>query len=467
MGENPKVNITVIGGGPGGYAAAIMAARLNASVTLIEKGELGGTCLNEGCIPTKSLSKSAELFSSFKNAKKYGIEINDVHLDFKQVSAFKEGIVKRLSAGVAHLVKANQIQLIKGNAKIVDLHRVRITNNEGTTEINTDYIIIATGSKDITIPGFEPDGEKIVNSSQMLSIKELPKRLTIIGGGVIGVEFTSILSQFGVDVTVIELSQNLIPNVDSEITDLLRRKLIANGVKIFTECSAEAVNHKNEVEVSIKVKLKDGSYEDIVSDLLLVSVGRKANLEDLGIPEMGIETVKGAILTNERMQTNIGNVYAVGDVTTSAQLAHVAYHEARVAVLNICGKQAYINYKAVPNCIYTSPEIASVGLTEGQAREMLSNVRVAKIPFAGNGKAMIEGQTDGFMKMIVDGDTNKILGFSIIGTKATELIAEATLAINQNMKVDDLVETINAHPTLSEMVSEVSLASIGLNLHSV
>lgn len=460
-------DIVVLGGGPGGYAAAILATKLGAKVTLIEKNRLGGTCVNVGCIPTKALKQCADAYNQAKMLNKYGVYIKEVNFDFKNAMTFKEAVINQLVSGVNYLVKSNKINLLTGEGHIMDNHTITVKTKQGIQEVKAHNIIIATGADEIEIPGFETDGINILNSTQMLSIQELPKELIIIGGGVIGVEFASLFHKMGVEVTIIELTPNLIPTEDQEISDTLKKSLIKDGITVYTNCIAQSVNKTPDNNLCVKVKSKNNDIKEISCDKVLVCVGRKAKSEDAGIKELGVELEKDRIVTDMQMKTNIDSIYAVGDITQGPQLAHVAYSEARTAVFNIMSKYAKMDYTAVPHCIFTTPEIASVGLTEKVAREKYEHVKIARFPLAGNGKAVIEGYTDGFIKMIIDQSTEKVLGASIIGGKATELISEVTLAINNKMSISNIAKTIHAHPTLSEITGEVVLMLQGLNLHIV
>lgn len=461
-----RKKIVIIGGGPGGYAAAILGARLNADVTLIENKKLGGTCLNAGCIPTKALKQCADVLTTIKSSNMYGVSSDNIKFDFNKAASFKGKVVNQLVSGVNHLVKFNKINLINGLGKIIDDKTVEVFNKNTLQTINTDYIIIATGTNEIEIPGFKTNGENVLNSTQMLSLSKLPKSLLIIGGGVIGVEFASIFNKFGVDVKVVELTDRIIPLEDKEISINLKNHLERSGVKIYTESKAR--NYKEaDGDLLVYLEKKDNSVEEISCEKILVCVGRKTCLDEINIENLGIATEKKRIITDKTMKTNIDNIYAIGDVTLSDQLAHVAYAEARIAIMNIMGQKSEINYTAIPHCIYSSPEIASVGLSEDNACLKYENIKVTKFPFVGNGKALIGGDYTGFIKVVSCNSTGKILGFSIIGTKATELIAEPTLAITKNMTINDIINTIHAHPTLSEVIGEVCLSAKGLNLHSM
>lgn len=460
-------DITIIGGGPGGYAAAIWAARMGAGVTLIEKNKLGGTCLNAGCIPTKALLKCAEVYASAAAAAQYGVEYGPASFDFKKMMLFKNRVVTQLVGGVGQLVKANKVNLISGEGKLTGPHTVLAKTDQGTVEVRAQNVILATGASEMTVPGFEPDGAQILNSTQMLSLQELPGKLAVIGGGVIGVEFASLFARLGVQVTIIELTDRLIPLEDEELSKNLKRFLEKQGITVHTGSRAQKVEKLMNGQLLLHFKQPDDSLQAIECDKLLVCVGRKALLQDVGILELGVQTKNGRIETDAHMRTSLPDLYAIGDVTPSEQLAHVAYLEARTAVSNIMGKPCSVDYSAIPHCIYTNPELAGVGLTEAKARQLYNGVKVARFPFAGNGKALIEGHSEGFVKLVLNRDTEEILGAAIIGPKATELIAELTLAVRKKMQVTDLVNTVHAHPTLSEALGEAALAAMGRNLHSM
>ncbi len=462
-----EYNVAVLGGGPGGYVAAILAARLGAKVILIEKNKLGGTCLNAGCIPTKALLKCAAVHAGVASAGRYGVEYESVYFDFRKMMEFKNRVVDQLVGGVNQLIKANKIDLIIGEGRIINRQNILVKTPAGNEKINAQNIIVATGAQEVTIPGFEPDGDQVLNSTQILSLQELPRRLTIIGGGVIGVEFASLFNSLGVEVTILELTDRLIPTEDEEISQVLQGFLEKKGVKIQLNILAQSVEKQAEGNLLVRAKPPDGSLQGVNCDKLLVSVGRKACFQNTGLIELGVRIKEDRIVTDEHMQTNISGIYAVGDITLSEQLAHVAYMEARTAVFNIKGETCNADYTAIPHCIYTSPEVAGVGLSEQKARELYGDVKAARFPFYGNGKAIIDGHNEGFVKIVFRDDSQEIVGASIIGTKATELITGVTLAVQKKMKVMDIVNTVYAHPTLSEALGETALAAAGLNLHSV
>jgi len=467
MNNQTLYDIAVIGGGPGGYSAAILSSRMGAKVALIERDSLGGTCLNAGCIPTKALLKCTEVYTSAADSDLYGVSIGNVSFDFRKIMSFKNRIMNQLVRGVSYLVKANNIELISGEGKLIDANTIMVKTEEGYKEIHAKNIILATGAKEVVITGFEPDGEKILNSTQMLSLRELPRKLAIIGGGVIGVEFASIFARLGVNVTIIELTDRLIPMEDEELSGNLQGSLEEQGVCIYTKSRAHNVIKQSNGDLCVQIELPDGNLHPLECSNLLVCVGRKALIDETGAREIGVRVKNGCIETDAQMRTNIQGIYAVGDVTLSEQLAHVAYMEARTAVFNIMDRACSADYSAIPHCIYTNPELASVGLAETKARQLYGKIKTAKFPFAGNGKALIEGHGEGFIKLIIKEDSDEIIGAAIFGPKATELISELSLAVQKKMKVMDLIKTVHAHPTLSEVLGEAALAAAELNLHSM
>ncbi len=457
--------ITIIGGGTGGYVAAIRAAQLGAKVNLIEKDSIGGTCLNWGCIPTKALVYSSEKYSEMQNARRFGIEVSDIKLNMKRVVQNKEKIVKQLVSGVQFLLKKHDVNVIEGTASLKDKNTVSVKKDEGVKEIDTDYIIIATGSKvkKAPIKGVDQDG--ILTSKEILDLSELPDSLAIIGGGIIGMEFAFIFSNFGVNVKVIEYLDNILPGLDedivSEISSIARREKI----DITTGAEVKEIS-KNEEEYTINYD-KGGKQNEFNAEKVLVATGREASFGGIDLDKLGIEKEKNSIKVDEHLKTSVDNIYAVGDVTGKILLAHVASHQGIVAVENILEEEKEMNYDVVPNAIFTKPEIATVGITEKEAKKRGIDYKVGKFPFRANGKVKTMNKRKGFIKIIIREDNHKILGCSIIGVHATDLIHELTLAINKDMKVEDLIETIHAHPTTSEVNHEAALDALGRSLHYV
>lgn len=446
----------VIGGGPGGYTCAIRIAQLGGKSCVVEEDKVGGTCLNRGCIPTKALLTSAGLVSKFKRAKDFGIVAENFHADFSSIMQRKDRIVTRLRAGVEYLLKNNSVELIKGRGKILEKGKVEVTT---PVILNGKNIVIATGSKPAKIPGIEYDSTSILSSDEMLALTNLPASILIIGGGVIGTEFACIFSELGSAVTIVEMLPQILPTEDEEVAKTLRQILEKRGVKIYTETKVDAVQKS---QLTVDSKLSNG--ETLQTEKVLVCTGRIPNSAGIGLEETGVKSEKGRVLVDERMRTNIEGVYAIGDVIGGILLAHVAMNEGIIAAENIMGKDVKIDYTAVPSCIFTFPEIGSVGLTEKKARELCAEVVIGKFPFTASGKALASGESEGFVKIVSD-KFGKILGVHIIGPEATNLIAETTLCIQNNIGIDGIIKTIHAHPTLPEAILEASLDVKGEAVH--
>lgn len=469
------MKIVILGGGPGGYVAAIRAAQLGAEVTLVENKYLGGTCLNVGCIPTKVLLHTTELIDVLKNdAKELGISITGFEADWQKLQQRKTKIIKKLVGGVNGLLKNNTVTKIMGTGVFLNEHQVKVFVNNEINEkqanlskeamvIDFDFAIIATGSKPVIppVPGF--DLADVITSEKALSLETVPESLGIIGGGVIGCEFASIYNAFGCKVTIIEMLPELIANMDRDIVKPLKEKLLKDGVKIFTSTKVESIQQTTE---GLSVKTSSTAGEKIVCfQKVLLSVGRKPELDTLDLEKAGIEIERGAIKVNQKMQTNKRNIYAVGDCNGGVMLAHVASAEGIVAVETIMGKRSKIDFKTIPYCVYTKPELASVGLTEAQAKELGYEVKVGNFPMAVNGKAMIMDETTGVVKYITDAVTGEILGLHMAGPRATDLIVEGALAIRLEATVEELMATIHAHPTVGESLMEAAHAVNGEAIH--
>ena len=464
------MKIVIIGGGPGGYVAAIRAAQLGAAVTLVENKYLGGTCLNVGCIPTKVLLHTSELLDLLKNdAKELGITISDYHGDWPKLQKRKTKIIKKLVGGVNGLLKNNGITQITGTAVFVNKHQIKVISEKqdqvttGSQVIDFDFAIIATGSKPVIPPIPGSNHPDVITSDTALSLDAVPASLGIIGGGVIGCEFASIYNAFGCKVTIIEMLPEIVANMDADIVKPLKAKLQKDGVEIFTGTRVESIQ-ENPDGLAITTSSPAGEQIITVAKVLL-SVGRKAELETLELAQAGIETARGAIVVNKKMQTNVPHIYAVGDCNGGVMLAHVASAEGIVAVETIIGKRSQIDFKTIPYCVYTKPELASVGMTETQARDQGYEVKVGTFPMAVNGKAMIMGETTGVVKYVTDAATGEILGLHMAGPRATDLIVEGALAIRLEATVAELMATIHAHPTVGEALMEAAHAVNGEAIH--
>ena len=448
------MKIAVLGAGPGGYVAAIKAAQLGASVTVIEDTEVGGTCLNRGCIPTKALVASAEVLDKAKNIHDFGIELNgDVIPNIQKILERKNKIVNIQVKGIRGLFKSWGIKILDGKGFIVSANKIRVALKDGgAEEVETDKIIIATGSRPAQIPIFPFDGEKILSSDDALNLNNIPSSLLIIGAGVIGCEFAFIYREFGSEVTMVEMMPRAVSTEDEEISEILEKELKKKKIKLITNIKVEKVEVK---ESSVQAFLSDGRA--IEAEKVLVSIGRAINSKDIGLENIGVKTgQRGEIIVNDKMETSIKGVYAVGDVTGGIMLAHMASKEGMIAAENAVGGDAVINRSVVPAAIFTSPEIASVGLREKQALDKGYRIKIGRFQFRALGKAHAMGEISGLIKIIADEQNDKILGAHIIGPHASDLIHEIALAVNKGLTVKDIADTIHAHPTLSEGIMEAA-----------
>ena len=459
--EKTKINgkavtVVVIGGGPGGYVAAIRAAQLGADVTLIEKDKLGGTCLNVGCIPTKALLHSADVYMEAKNGAEIGINA-EVTVDWQKVQSHKNKISEELVQGVTGLMAANKIKVVEGTAEFVDLSKIKVLKLNGTEEtIEADKIIIASGS----VPAIPPipgiNNKNCVNSTEALSFEEIPKSMVIIGGGVIGIEMASAYNAFGTKVTIIEMLPKLLPMMDGELTKIIQKKLISSGIEIFTEAQVLAIEESSQ-GTKVKVSYK-GNEQYFEAEKILVAVGRRTATMALKLGNAGIANDRGRITVNNKLETNVANVYAIGDCIGKVMLAHTASAMGEVAAENAMGFDTVYDETTNPSCVYTNPEFAGVGMTEEQAKEKNIDYIVGKFPLAANGKAKIMGCHSGMIKIIADSKYKEILGVHIVGPRATDLITEGALAIRLEATADELISTIHAHPTVGEAMHEAALA---------
>lgn len=457
MVDNIK-KIAIIGGGPGGYVAAIRAAQLGAKVTLIEKEYLGGTCLNVGCIPTKALLNTAELFSETKMFQQIGIDAQgQIKVNWNKLQERKNTAVKQLVSGVKGLLMVNKVEVIKGTAEIIDNNTVKVCgNDEVKKEIKVDNIIIASGSLPFIPPIEGTNLPGVIDSTGALSLDKLPEKIVIIGGGVIGVEFATIFNSLGCKVTIVEMLPYILPPVDREMANLVRKDLIKLGVKIYNNAKVTGITKSNEtLDVSVKLENEDIS---ISADNVLVAVGRRGNTEGLNLDHAGINSHKGFIQVDEHMETNIQGIYAIGDCIGGIMLAHVASEEGITAVENIMGNNKSMNYKSIPSCVYIKPELASVGLTEEQAKDQGYEYNVGRFPLMANGKAIVMNHEEGMVKILADKKYGQVLGMHIYGERATDLIAEGALAINMEATTDEIINTVHAHPTISEALKETAMA---------
>lgn len=470
-----EYDLVILGGGIGGYVAAIRASQLGLKTAVVEADKLGGTCLHKGCIPTKTFLKSAEVFSVVQNGDAYGVTAANIALDFAKIQERKQKITAQLFGGVQQLMKQHQIDVFHGFGRILGpsifsptAGTISVEPPEGTeTEMLVPKnILIATGSKPRTIPGLEVDEAYILTSDEALDMKDLPRSMLIVGGGVIGIEWASLLSDFGVQVTVLESEPRILPAEDEHISREMTRLLKRKKVKIMTNTAIQTDTVlKKDGHISVEVLCRD-RRETVAAEKMLISVGRKPNVENIGLENTDIRLVNGAIQVNEYGVTNEAHIYAVGDVIGGWQLAHAAAHEGIIAVEHMAGAAPEpLNYAHLPRCIYSRPQAASIGLTEEEARERGFRLKIGKFPFKAVGKALIEGETDGFAKIIMDEDTDDLLGVHMIGARVTDMISEAGLAMVLDATPWEIGRTIHPHPSLSEVIGEAALAVDGLAIH--
>lgn len=461
-----KFDLAIIGGGPAGYVAAIRAAQLGSNVVLLEKDDVGGVCLNRGCIPTKTLWEKAKLIHKLKKYVALGVEISSWSINTKDVFKDLNFVVSTLRKGIHTLLRGHDVKVIKGVASFKEHNKIKIyVNNKNVDYIDANNILIATGSTPIKldIPGIE--GKNVYVSDDIFTLEELPSSVTIIGGGAVGVELASIFNEFNIDVTIVEIMPTILPGYDIDISKYMQKILSEAGVKIYTNTKVNKITDTNDGRKEIVLSRSDNNR--IYSDIVIVSIGRLPNIDDLNLDNIGVEYDRKGIYIDSHMKTSVPNIYAAGDVTGKIMLAHAASHGGIVAVESITGIRSEMHYDAVPKCIFTIPEIASVGLTENEAIEKGYDVMVGRFPLTASGRAWTMHETRGFIKTIVDGKSKRVLGVHILGPEASELIAEATLIVNKQLTINEVKEVIHAHPTISEALWESILDSENNAIHKL
>lgn len=461
-----KYDIIVIGSGPGGYVTAIRAAQLGFKTAVVEKENLGGICLNWGCIPTKALLKSAHVFHYLKHAEDFGLnKVENPSFDFTKVVERSRGVASKMSGGIQFLMKKNKIDVIKGTATVQKGKKISVKDAEGkTTEYSADHIIIATGARSRELPNLPQDGKKVIGYRQALTLPKQPKSMIVVGSGAIGVEFADFYNTMGTKVTIVEFMPNILPVEDEEVSKHMEKSLKKAGIVIMTSSSVEAVDTSGE-GVKAKVKTANGEIT-LEADILLSAVGIQANIENIGLENVGIQTDKGRILVNEWYETSVPGYYAIGDVIPTQALAHVASAEGITCVEKIKGIHTEkIDYGNIPGCTYCSPEVASVGLTEKQAKEKGYDIKVGKFPLSASGKATANGNTDGFIKVIFDAKYGEWLGCHMVGDGVTDMIAEAVVARKLETTGHEILKAVHPHPTVSEAVMEAVAAAYGEVIH--
>lgn len=466
-----EFDVAIIGGGSAGYVAAIRAADLGKKVLLVEGRELGGTCLNRGCIPTKALLKSAEVYLEAKESKVFGIDATNATFNPEGIQAWKTNVVKKLVSGVDFLLKARKVVVVQGKGKIVDVGTIEVHTANGSETYKAKDIVIATGSEPAMIPAFKIDGVNVLTSDDALNLNRIPKDILIVGAGAIGVEFGTFFNAFGSKVTIVEMMPQVIPTlcyekkrscIDPRIASTIQRSLTKKGIDVKTNVKIENIEVKDN-----KVFSTLGSGETVESEKVLVSIGRKLNSDAIGLESVGIVTDKGKIVVDEYLRTNVPHIYAIGDVIGGMLLAHKAMKDGEVVAEIIAEKDIKVDYRVVPWAIFSNPEIAAVGISEEEAKAQEIDVITGEFPFTANGKAVSMNQTDGVVKIVGRKDTHEIIGAQIFGPDASVMIAELALALQKKMSFEDIAHTIHTHPTLPEATMEAAKAAIGEVVHMV
>ncbi|MCJ7843279.1 dihydrolipoyl dehydrogenase [Lederbergia sp. NSJ-179] len=464
VGDFPiETDTLVIGAGPGGYVAAIRAAQLGQKVTIVEKGELGGVCLNVGCIPSKALISASHRYEHALDSEAFGIKTENVSLDFSKLQEWKASVVKKLTSGVEGLLKGHKVEIVKGEAYFVDEHNIRVMDEKSAQTYTFKNAIIATGSHPIEIPTFK-FSERVIDSTGALNLKELPKKLVVIGGGYVGTELGTAYANLGTEVTILEGAEDILGGFEKQMTSLVKRGLKKKKVEVITKAMAKGVEETNDgVTVTYEAK---GKEETVEADYVLVTVGRKPNTDELGLEQAGVKVNdRGLIEIDKQCRTSVSNIYAIGDIVPGPPLAHKASYEGKIAAEAIAGQPSEIDYLGIPAVVFSEPELATVGYTEKQAKDEGIEVSTAKFPFAANGRALSLNSTEGFLKLVTRKEDGLVIGAQIAGSSASDMISELSLAIESGMTAEDIAMTIHAHPTLGEITMEAAEAALGTPIH--
>ncbi|WP_349410343.1 dihydrolipoyl dehydrogenase [Pseudalkalibacillus sp. SCS-8] len=461
-----EIDTLVIGSGPGGYVAAIRAAQMGQKVTIVEKGDIGGVCLNVGCIPSKAVINASHRFEHAQHSDDMGITAENVKVDMSKVQEWKAGIVKKLTGGVEGLLKGNNVEIVKGEAYFSDTNTVRVTKDEYTSQTyKFKNCILATGSSPIELPSFKWS-DRVISSTGALALTEVPKKMVVIGGGYIGIELGTAYANLGTEVTILEGGKQILPGFEKQMSTLVSRRLKKKGVEIITDAMAKGVEESDDgVKVTAEVKGEEKSFD---ADYVLVTVGRKPNTEELGLEQIGVKiNDKGLIEVDKQGKTSVDGLYAIGDIVPGPALAHKASYEGKIAAEAIAGEAAEIDYLAIPAVVFSDPELASVGYSEAEAKDAGFDVKASKFPFGANGRALSLNDAEGFMKLITRKEDGLVIGAQIAGPNASDMIAELGLAIEAGMTAEDIAMTIHAHPTLGEITMEAAEVAIDLPVHIV
>jgi len=466
VGDFPiETDTIVIGAGPGGYVAAIRAAQLGQKVTIVEKGSLGGVCLNVGCIPSKALIAASHRYESALHSDDMGIKAENVTVDFTKVQEWKAGVVKKLTSGVEGLLKGNKVEIVRGEAYFVDDHNIRVMDENSAQTYTFKNAIIATGSRPIELPSFKYS-KRVIDSTGALSLEEIPNKLIVIGGGYVGTELGTAYANLGSEVMILEGADDILSGFEKQMTALVKRNLKKKNVEIVTKAMAKGVEEtENGVKVTFDAK---GEEKTIEADYVLVTVGRKPNTDELGLEQVGIKmTDRGVIEVDKQCRTSASNIFAIGDIVPGPPLAHKASYEGKIAAEAISGHPSEVDYLGIPAVVFSEPELATVGYTEAQAKDEGLDITAAKFPFAANGRALALNNTDGFVKLITRKDDGLVIGAQIAGPSASDMISELGLAIEAGMTAEDIAMTIHAHPTLGEITMEAAEVALGTPIHIV
>jgi dihydrolipoamide dehydrogenase len=460
-----EIDVLVVGAGPGGYVAAIRAAQLGKSVTIVDKDTVGGVCLNRGCIPSKALISAAHRYDEMQGSEDMGLGAENVRVDFSKTQQWKQGVVSKLTSGVQALLKGNKVQILSGEALFVEPNEARVLSGYEVNRYRYNHCIIATGSRPVELKAF-PYGNRILSSTEALALNEIPKRLVVIGGGYIGIELGQTFAKFGSQVTIVEGADHILPGFEKSMTQLVARSLKKNNVEIYTKAQAQTAEQKGD-EVTVIFTVGEET-KSVTADYLLVTVGRRPNTDELGLEGIGIKLdERGYILVDEQCRTSIPNVYAIGDIVAGPALAHKASYEGKVAAEVIAGLSSAVDYKAIPAVVFSDPEMASVGFSEAEAKEKGYSIVTGRFSYGANGRALSANQGEGMVKVIAEKESGIVLGTQIVGYEASNLIAEVGLAIEMGATLEDISLTIHAHPTLAEMVMEAAEAAAGHGVHSL
>ena len=461
-----EVDTVVVGGGPGGYVAAIRAAQLGQKVVLVERDKVGGVCLNVGCIPSKALISSSHRFQEAQDSEDMGVTVENVKLDFTKVQSFKESVVQKLVGGVESLLKGNKVEVVQGEAYFSSNNSIKVAQENSSQTYEFKNAIVATGSRPIEIPGFK-FGKRIVDSTGALNLEEKPEKLVVIGGGYIGTELGTAYANFGTEVTILEGTKDILGGFEKNMTQLVKRNLKKKGVEVVTQAMAKSAE-ETENGVSITYEDKNGESHTIEADYVLVTVGRRPNTDEIGLEQIGVKmTDRGIIEVDKQSRTSVDNIYAIGDIVPGLQLAHKASYEGKVAAEAIAGEKSEVDYIGMPAVCFTEPELASVGYNETQAKEEGLDYVTGRFPFAANGRALGLNKTDGFVKIVARKEDGLVIGAQISGNGASDIISELSLAVETGMTLEDIALTIHAHPTLGEIPMEAAEAALGRPIHSM